>query len=74
MQDKLNGSAECSSQVVQGMRTPLMPLSPRHNKLTTVRTNGQGHGTSCQRSRRLELAGLRGFQATRKEQKIPMKR
>ena len=47
MQDKLNGSAECSSQVVQGMRTPLMPLSPRHNKLTTVRTNGQGQALAA---------------------------
>ena len=74
MQDKLNGSAQCYSQAVQGMRTPLMPLSTHHNKLTTVRTNGQGHGTSCQRSRRLDFMGLLGFQATRKEQKMPMKR
>ena len=74
MQNNLNGSAECYSQADQGMRTPRMPLSTHHNELATVRTNGQGHGTSCQRSRRLEFMGLLGFQATRKEQKMPMKR
>ena len=47
MQDKLNGSAEWYSQAVQGMLTPVMPLSPRHNKSTTVRTNGQGQALAA---------------------------